>query len=144
METISKFIEQWKSEQIQLSPPATLEIIKRAEDIIGYTFPSDFMEIYLIADGFKDWDWRQNMFSLWPLQRIIDEYLEQLKSNISPYQHEQAKNFVGFCDYLINSHQIGFLKNRTGIFKSYDEFNPIAQSFLEALEHINNDIDLIY
>ena len=146
METIPEIIEQWKAERIQLNPPATLEAIRRAEEITGYTFPSDFKKLYLVADGFKDWDWRSNMFSLSPLQRIIDEYLEQLSRSrsASPYQQEQAKDFVGFCDYLINSHQIGFLKNRNGVYKSYDEFNPIAQSFSEALSLINKDAELIY
>lgn len=146
MEAIFKIIEQWKEEGIQLSPPATLEAIRRAEEIIGYTFPSDFKEVYLIADGFKEWDWRPNMFSIWPLQRIIDEYLEQRSNSAgtSPYQQEQSENFVGFCDYLINSHQIGFLKNRIGVYKSYDELNPIAESFFEVLQLINKNADLIY
>lgn len=146
MEKISQIIAQWKTEQIQLNPPATLDTIKKAEDIVNYTFPPDFRELYLIADGYKDWDWRTNMFSLWPLQRIIDEYLELLSVNSSTTQdqHDPKKNFIGFCDYLINSHQIGFIKNRTGIYKSYDESNPIAQSFIEALELINKDAQVIY
>jgi hypothetical protein len=146
VEVISEIIEQWKVEKIQLNPPATLDAINWVEETVNYTFPADFKELYLIADGFKDWDWRPNMFSLWPLQRIIDEYLEELSRNTdkSPYQDKHAKNFVGFCDYLINSHQIGFFKNSIGVYKSYDEFNPIAQSFNEALQLINKDADLIY
>ena len=100
----------------------------------------------MITDGFKEWDWRPNMFSIWPLQRIIDEYLEQRSKSATtlPYRQEQSENFVGFCDYLINSHQIGFLKDRIGVYKSYDEFNPIAESFREILLLINKDADLIY
>jgi len=146
VQVISEIIQQWKVEKIQLNPPATLDAIKHTEDTVNYTFPSDFKELYLIADGFKDWDWRPNMFSLWPLQRIIDEYLEALSRNNgkSSYQDEHAKNFVGFCDYLINSHQIGFFKNKIGVYKSYDEFNPIAKSFNDALQLINKDTELIY
>jgi hypothetical protein len=146
VEVIFKTIEQWKVEQIQLNPPATLDEIKQAEETVNYTFPPDFKELYLKVNGFKDWDWRPNMFSLWPLQRIIDEYLEELSRNSGkpPFQNEHARNFVGFCDYLINSHQIGFFKNRPGVYKSYDEFNAIAQSFNEALQLINSDSDLIY
>jgi cell wall assembly regulator SMI1 len=69
LETTLKIIEQWKVDQIQLNPPATLEAIRRAEGITGYTFPPDFKAIYLLADGFKDYDWTPNMFSLWSLQR---------------------------------------------------------------------------
>jgi hypothetical protein len=146
VDTIAAIIKQWKAEQIQLNSPATPDVIRRAEEIIGYHFSSDFIEIYLIVDGFNNLDCRSNMFSLWPLQRIIDEYLEGLakNNNASTYQQGQAENFVGFCDYLINSHQIGFLKDRTGVYKSYDEFNPIAESFCEALLLINKDADSIY
>ena len=86
------------------------------------------------------------MFSIWPMQRIVDEYLDQLSRSqgASSYLQEHAKIFVGFCDYLINCHQIGFFKDHLGIYKSYDEFNPIAQSFVETLELINKDSELIY
>jgi hypothetical protein len=133
VETISNIIEQWKAEKIQLNPPATPGAIQHVEAITGYIFPPDFKDVYLITDGFKEWDWTPNMFSLWPLQRIIDEYLDQKsRSNNSPYEQQLA-------DFLINSHQIGFLRNRTGVYTSYNEFNPIAHSFSETLEFINND-----
>ena len=64
LETIFDIIEQWNAEGIQLSPPATHDAIRRAEEIIGYAFPSDFKEVYLITDGFKASDWRPNMFSI--------------------------------------------------------------------------------
>jgi SMI1 / KNR4 family (SUKH-1) len=146
VEAVSKVVDQWAAEGINLNHPATLGDIQRAEEILGFIFPSDFKEIYLLADGFKDGDWRTNMFSLWPLQRIIDEYLEELNRNneISQYRNLHARNFIGFCDYLVNSHQIGFFKNTSGVFKSYNEFSPIALSFQEALQLINNDSDLIY
>jgi len=144
VQIISEIVQQWKVEKIQLNPPATLDVIKRTEESVNYTFPPDFKKLYLIADGFKDWACRPNMFSLWPLQRITDEYLEELSRSRSTYLNELAKNFVGFCDYLINSRQIGFFKNSIGVYKSYDEFNPIAQSFSEALQLINKDANSIY
>ena len=133
MDNIWNIILRWKSENVELNGPASIESIAEAERTLNFTFPSDFKDLYLKADGFKNYDWQANMYSIWPIDRIITEYKE---NNI--------ENFVGFCDYLLNCHQIGFRKDRLGIYKSYDEFNPIAQSFEEALLLINSDSNLIY
>lgn len=133
VDTTANIISQWKLEKIELNPPASGETISEAEKIINFIFPSEFRNLYLKVNGFKNWDWRANMFSIWPIERIVDEY-----------NQGKAKDFVGFSDYLINSYQIGFFKGRIGIYKSYDEFNPIAHSFDEAILLINSDADLIY
>src|SRR6185436_8020209 len=122
VDQISSIISQWEAEEIELGQSATLESIAEAEKIIEFSFPSDFKNLYLKVDGFKNLGWRSNMFSMWPIHRIVEEYLQDSK-----------KNFVGFCDYLINSHQIGFFKDRIGVYKSYDEFNSICQTFQEVI-----------
>ena len=132
-EEISNIRSQWEAENIKLNPPATIESITEAENAIGFEFPSDFKSLYLKINGFNNWDWRSNMFSLWPIHRIVEEYLQ-----------DENKNFVGFCDYLINSHQIGFFKDRVGVYKSYDEFNLIATNFQDAIHLVNSDSELLY
>lgn len=126
-------IQQWLTQKVRLNGSSTLQELREAERSIDFTFPEEFKQLYLKVNGFFDWDMNTNMISLWPIDRIIQEY----KGN-------NDKNFVGFCDYLINSHEIGFYKTRNGIFKSYDEFNPIAMHFQEALGLINSDSTLIY
>jgi hypothetical protein len=107
--------------------------VQKTEALIGIRFPESFIELYSKANGFADWDMNRNMFSVWPLKRIEEEYAIN-----------RDKHFVGFCDYLINSHSIGFLKTSDGIFKDYDEFNPIASTFEQGIELLNSDSDLIY
>jgi hypothetical protein len=75
------------------------------------------------------------MISIWPLDRISREY-------------GRYENFVGFGDYLINSHVYGFLKDQQGVFKNYDlaKSTPekIAETFEEAVSLINLNSDLLY
>ncbi len=126
--------ETWISENIKLSPPATTEDIKAVEEILDFQFPDDCKELYLKLDGFADWDWTKNMFSIWPLARILEEY-----------HNESDKSFIVFADYLINSHHIGFVKEKNGIFKNTDKIPvKIADTFSEAIFLINSDADILY
>ena len=129
-------ISFWKSKGIHLQSGATLEEIEETEKIVGIKFPEDFKVLYSKVDGFRDNDWNENMISLWPLSRIHDEY-------------GRYPDFVGFSDFLINSHVFGFLKDQKGVFKNYDLADTglpqkIAESFQEAIELINVNSDLLY
>ena len=84
-------------------------------------------------NGFKDWDVIGNMFSIWTLERIKDEY-----------EKCEDKNFIPFCDYLIDSHRIGYLKNQSKVFKDFDQLNPIANSFEDTIRLIIEDSKLLY
>lgn len=101
-------IENWKSLGIKLNSKSTISEIAEVENQIGVHFPDDFKELYIQINGFADRDWTPTMFSLWPLDRIVSEYFESVNSE-----------FVGFCDYLINNHCIGFIKEKAGVFKEY-------------------------
>lgn len=131
---IDKIKEKWTSENIKLNSPTTSESIKAAEKIIDFQFPDDFKEFYLKLDGFADWDWTKNMFSIWPLARILEEY-----------HNENDKSFIVLADYLINAHHIGFVKGKNGIFKNTDEMHvKIADTFSEAIFLIHTDADILY
>lgn len=129
----SQVISIWTSEGIKLQSGVSVETIASIENLIGFKFPEDFIELYTKVNGFKDYDWTENMFSLWPVERILKEY-----------QENEDSNYVGFCDYLINSHSFGFMKNAHGIFKSYEINNPVCQSFKEIIDAIILNADLIY
>lgn len=129
-------INFWRSKGIQLKSGATLAEISKTESIIGFKFPEAFIILYLKVDGFDNNDWDENMISIWPLGRILDEY-------------GRYKGFVGFSDYLINSHVFGFVKDQEGIFKNYDLAESdlpekIAESFQEGINLINLNSDLLY
>jgi hypothetical protein len=122
--------KEWLSKQIKLEPGAQPGTIDDTEAVADFKFPIEMRALYLVVNGFKDCDMTEGMISLWPMERVQEEY--HLCGD---------KNFVGFCDYLINSHAVGFYKGRPGIFKSYDEFNPIADSFFQAMELMNKDAE---
>jgi len=74
------------------------------------------------------------MFSFWSLNRIIEEFVES-----------ENKNIIGFCDFLIMSHVIGFKRNAVGIFNDYStDYEPIALTFMEAIGMINSGSREIY
>lgn len=133
---VQKVEEKWRSEGVKLNSPATICTIEETESAINFKFPEDFKEFYLKINGFRNLDWQEHMFYFWPLERIIEEYNESLD-----------KNFIGFCDFLLASHYIGFKKDKSGIFKMYN-FHPvidiIAQTFEETVSMINSSSDLIY
>ncbi|RYD51174.1 MAG: SMI1/KNR4 family protein [Sphingobacteriales bacterium] len=133
---ISLAIKQWSAEAIQLNAPATPERIVATEQTVGFEFPEAFKEFYLQLDGFVDWDWTSNMFSIWPLERILEEY-----------QQSPEKHLVGFADWLIRGTIISFIKGRDGIYKSYDfksEPELITTSFSELIHLINSDSERLY
>lgn len=107
-------------------------MIKTFEARIDFQFPPDFRELYQKVNGFEDFDWNIHMFSLWSLDRIAKEY-----------QKDDDDNYVGFFDYLINSHSIGFFKSEKGVYKSYSHVESIATTFKEAIELINTNSDLL-
>lgn len=63
---------------------------------------------------------------------------------LKEYQQDNDRNYIGFCDFLINSHSIGFLKDDVGVFKSYDQTKAIGQTFKDVIELINSNSGLIY
>ena len=128
-----KVIEDWQANRTKLHPGLTLSEILSAEQILQFKFPPDFIELYQKVNGFRDLDWNEHMFSFWPLEKIIDEY-----------KADDDKDFIGFCDFLINSHSIGFSKDDFAIYKSYDRQQPIAATFKEAIVMINKSSGAIY
>ncbi|WP_295668523.1 SMI1/KNR4 family protein [uncultured Mucilaginibacter sp.] len=130
---IQKVNEKWKPEGVKLNPPATNDEIEKTETILNFKFPEDFRKFYLVIDGFRSFDMEHHMFTFWSLETIIEEY-----------NRWGDKEFIGFSDYLIASHAIGFKRNEKGIFKLYDEPIPIAETFEEVVNMINSGSQLIY
>lgn len=135
---INEAISKWNMTKTRLNHGASIADIEKAENILSFKFPDDFKKLYLIVNGFQHLDWQEHMFYFWPIERIIEEYTGS-----------SDENFVGFCDFLLASHFIGFKKNQNGIFKLYSsmrnaEDNQIAKTFQEAVGMINSSSDLIY
>jgi len=111
--------------------------IELLEKKVNFIFPRTFKEFYGKINGFNDWDWDENMFTIYPIERIEEEYFL-----------EKKESFVPFCDYLICSHQIGFNKNDGHIYINHDidkNYNhKVADTFEKSLLEIINNTDKVY
>lgn len=126
-------IEHWKSKGIKLQAGATPEKIRDIESILGFQFPADFTKLYLKVNGFADSEWNEGMFSLWPMEKIREEF------------HANGDtHYIAFCDYLINSHTIGYHKSDGLIYKDYRMVEPIANNFQEFIQLLNSNDDRLY
>jgi hypothetical protein len=134
----NKVVFSWNAQSVKLEEGASSGIIEKAEQHLLFKFPDSFKILYNKANGFKDMDWNEHMFCFWPLHRVMEEY-----------DYNRHPDFIGFCDFLISSLWIGFVRNQPGIFKRYNLqglSNPekIADSFEEAVEMINANAGMIY
>jgi hypothetical protein len=121
-----------------VNPKADLTHIEETDAILKFNFPYDFKELYLNINGFKSFDWQEQMFTLWPLELIIEEF-----------NSSEDQDFVGFCDFLPSNHHIGFRKSAAGIYKIYpsikhSDTDPIATTFEEVINLINTNTGSIY
>jgi hypothetical protein len=105
---ISDAVAQWKASGTKLNLPASISEIETAENTLDFKFPDDFKQLYLVMNGFEDWDMQEHSFSFWPLDRIIAEHNES-----------DNKSFIGFSDWLIRCNTIGFIKESVGIHKDH-------------------------
>ena len=132
---IQEVVSKWKTDGVKINTGASLADIEATERTLDFKFPDDFKDFYLEINGFKDFYMEKHMFTFWPLEVIVKEYNDS--SN---------KDYIGFCDYLIASHSIGFKKDQQGVYiiYGYEGITPIDQAFEEVVAMINSDSQLIY
>lgn len=130
---INEAILTWQKEGIALNPGELEPYIAEIEQWLDFSFPQDFCELYKVVNGFERGVSNENFFSLWSLDTLWEEYPNNMEDG-----------FIGFCDYMINSHQIGFIKGQPGVYKDYERTTMIASSFEEFIEMLNTDSELLY
>jgi hypothetical protein len=123
----------WRSQGIGLQPGVPGPYIQQTAKDLGIVVPPAFVALYERVNGFKGNDWTSGTFVIWPLERMLDEY-----------RAGDDSNFVGFSDFLIYSHMIGFRKDKPGIFNSLAPEKVICATFEEAIELINGDSILVH
>jgi hypothetical protein len=133
--SIDEIIQGWRHTDLKLNGPATADLISDTQKKIEYTFPDDFLNFYKILNGFKDWDVIGETFCIWTLERITEEY-----------EKSEDKNFVPSCDYLIDSHRLGYLKDEFGIYKDYydQKMYKIADTLEDTIRLILAGSELLY
>jgi|GEM_PF-6718188 len=122
---VTAIIFDWIKEGIELNRAATSGQILSCEEAIGFRFPTDFTQFYFLYNGFKEFNMDSKLLSLWSIEKIQAEY-------------DPSDEFIGFCDYLINSHQIGYIKSQHGIYLDYNR-SLICNDFNEFLVHWKNE-----
>lgn len=126
---IPQIIQVWQSQGVQLQTGATVEAIAAVEQQIGFVFPESFKEFYKLANRFANRGWTPELFHIWPIEEIGSEW-----------ELSQEKEFIPSCDFLINFHQIGFLKNKLGLYKRYkDKAALVCADFAQLLRLIVAD-----
>jgi cell wall assembly regulator SMI1 len=126
---IQDAIKNWEADNTNLNAGSDLNSIISLEKALGIKLPADFKEFYLIVDGFKNLSVNNNLFCIWPIEKIATDYVAF---------HD--KNFIGFCDYLMDSHWIGFHKTSEGVFNDFDLEKPITGTFKEFIKFINSPL----
>jgi hypothetical protein len=117
-------IEDWQSEKIPLNGPASELDIIECENGLNFRFPADFKHFYCICNGFANWQMDSKMLSLWPLQMIRVQ-------NVKP-------KFIAFADYNANGSQIGYVRDRDGIYHDYN-LEKFCDTFDEFIDHWRGD-----
>ncbi|WP_299709012.1 SMI1/KNR4 family protein [uncultured Tenacibaculum sp.] len=134
---INKIISHYKKSGIKLNKGIEVANINTLEKKLKFIFPNSFKEFYKAINGFSDFDMDDNMFTIYSIERIEEEF-------------KASKNaeFIPFSDYLINSHQIGFRKSDGHVYINYSLENHIntkvALTFEQSLLEIINNTDKVY
>ena len=129
---IDETINLLNKTDVKMQSGIPIEYFLEFEKKLDFIFPADFKEFYQKVNGFVDCDWNENMFSLWSLEKILEEFNDN-----------EDNNYIGFCDYLIHSHSIGFFKNSEGIFIN-TEYEKICNTFEEFIFLLNSNSGLLY
>jgi hypothetical protein len=123
----------WLEQGIPLEPGVPEAYIRQTAKDLGVEFPDAFIALYKRINGFTINNWNPGMFVIWPLERMLEKHVI-----------EKDKDFVGFSDYLICSHIIGFREDRAGIWKNYDLHEAVCATYEETIELINEDSILVH
>jgi hypothetical protein len=130
-------VNHWVIKAIRLNPGCTVDQFENVEALLGLKFPKEFKQLYLTVNGFVDFEWDANMFSIWSLERIVNEFNDSTD-----------KEFVVFCDYFLSVFDLGFQRNKTGVYRNYSlpdaEIELVSNSFKEVIGMINSDSKLLY
>ena len=133
---INLFINEYSLKNIKFNKGVSLEIIKDFEQKINFVFPSDFKYFYKNRNGF-DYVMDDNLYCLWSIERIFKELSEYY-----PNQNDII-DFIPIADYQMNSHHVGFLLNKKGLYKDYEVFVKVADTYSEFIQKLlKGDNDL--
>ena len=130
-----KVIEHYRHIGVNIASGTDRKSIDALQKELDFVFPNDFQGFHLMCNGFLDRDMDNHYFSIWPFDRLTEEYEQEKKKDY---------DFIPICDYLINSHWYGYIRGRKGVFKDFNRKAPIAKDFKEFLKLLLINSDNLY
>jgi hypothetical protein len=140
--------QYWKTGGLALEnlrTPASITQLHELARATGEQIPTEFKELYLFADGFKEGCRDEQGFRFWPLEEIVSvEVFEN-----GEHRFNGANAFYLFCDYFEFSWGYAFKVASTSSLEIYmigtKSMEPVlvASSFAEFLRlYVLNDVCL--
>ena len=133
-----QIVNQWKQENIKLSPGATEQELGAFEAIYGIKLPEDFRYLYSLVNGTIDWDTDKYLFCLWPLSRILEDSSAVV---INPFEISPAIE-ITFGDYMIDARRYYLAANsQSAYFVKIQEMEKINGEKINV--SLNNFTDFL-
>ena len=131
---VDETVAYWKSISLKLNPGASDEKAVYCEMQMDFKFSQDFKDFHKKMDGFEDYEWSEDMMSLWSYDRILKEFNE-----------EGRPDYVTICDYLIRSCDYVFKNGDQRVYKHVGNcFESIAPSFQQFVGLLMADDKSLY
>ncbi|MBL9165357.1 MAG: hypothetical protein JNL18_21700 [Planctomycetaceae bacterium] len=110
---IHKLVARWDRE-VALTRPQVASQVRRLLQTVVPAVPEDLVVLYCETGGMKDCEMDKNLFSLWPLDKVIAE------AQLAP------GNRVEFGDFLIDCHRysLAFTEGRSEVWINAYSGNP--------------------
>lgn len=132
--TLKEALVYFKTKGLTIAKGISPQKLVELETKLNFNFPPDFKEFHLISNGFLNWEMDENCFSIWTFDRIEESYSETKYTE---------PDFIPIADYLINCQHYGYIRGKKGIY-SDSSLKPVAENFVELINLIIKDSDLLY
>ena len=98
MNPIVRLVEQWRSDGVQLEPPATDADLRALECALGAPLPADVAAFYGLANGMPDLKHDSHEVSFWSIHKILAK--QESRSGFDP---NGPFTDLAIGDFLLNS-----------------------------------------
>ena len=96
---IERLLGFWREVGVTLNPGAGPGLLAELEAAISLPLPAEFRTLYSEADGMADEGYDGMLFGLWPIHRILREFVDP------EYTAPPGDRSLDFADGLIESHR---------------------------------------
>ena len=104
---LKQLLHQWRFEDVQFLKGESIEAIHRLEEVLGYYFPSEFVDYLQTVNGMEEGESDNDLFYFWSTKLIESEVREFKTAGPDSI-------FIGFADRIVieSVYMIEVSKNR--------------------------------